>query len=120
MIHKFGCAPCFPVELAVTAIVALSSLKRVAHHVTEADLREQMLLDFTKALDAVVAEYCGTPAHPHWLGTQADIVTLVGRLAVTAEHFPDQGMRESLLGVAASIAEKAVRQESPVRNGVKS
>jgi hypothetical protein len=93
-----------PVDVATAGVVGLISLKQVAVRVPNEKVRAEMLAGIDRALTALIDDYCGTPPHPHWLGSQADVVTLVGNLGATAETYPDAAMREGILDVAARIA----------------
>lgn len=104
-------APCFPqisvspeIEAVVGDIITLASLKQVAARVPEG-LRCEMEQDIERSLHKVIDDYCGTPSD-RWLGPQADVVSLVGALAVTAQSFPNEAMRDEVIRVAASIVQK--------------
>jgi hypothetical protein len=90
--------------VAATGVVALIGLKLVAGRVPNERLRVEMLAGVDRALNQLIDDYCGTPPHPHWLGSQADTVTLIGRLGVVAQGYPDAAMRDGILEVAARIA----------------
>ncbi len=95
-----------PVATATAAVVGLISVKQVALRVPNERLRAEMIASVDAALVALIDDYCGTPPHPHWLGSQADIVTLVGNLGATAETYSNAAMREGILDVAALVAVK--------------
>lgn len=106
-----------PVATATAAVVGLISVKQVALRVPNEKLRGEMIASVDAALAALIDDYCGTPPHPHWLGSQADIVTLVGKLGATAEAYANAAMREGILDVAALVAVKGASVTAKGREG---
>ncbi len=94
--------PSGPLRAAVASIASIVATNRIAAHLDNTELGEQLHGAANAALEELLDDFCGTPPHPRHFG-----LAIATELAAMAETMSDGPARTDFLGAARTAATKS-------------